>query len=273
MQRLLPAILLLISPCLAAQDPSEGSEQKRKRIDARIKQMREAIREGRPITTNVRVTVRLRNQYRMSGVVKNGRFVEKLNGLDFVDSNLKTPGAGIRVWYSDNTISYVFLPFEEISSYKIGARLTQVEIEEIEDRIAKRKEAEDARKIAKNREQDESNADTRDESPTRQPTSPAVTRAARRTTETPTGGDETQEFALLEEFPPDQGWGEERLREIERRKVVIGAFPDEKEERFLQVFGKWQEQKRQRDEQEAPKPLQGPRTGLPAKPGDPTPGK
>ena len=274
MRTMLPALLmLLMTPCVAAQGGTEHDKQLKKRIDARIKKMREAIADGRSIITNVRVTVRLRNQYRVSGVVKDGQFIEKLNGLDFVDSDLKTPGAGIRVWYSDNTISYVFLPFDEIASYKIGKQLTQVEIEEIEDRIAmSRKERKERHNLARG---DQEPGDQGAE-PTASETDPEPEAAvAKATTPKPApkvSSEEAELLALLDEFPPEAGWGEEKLQEIERSKIVVGVYPDDKSKRFLEVFSQWQNALRLREERGEGSPaVTGPRAGLPAKPGDPAP--
>ena len=115
------AVLLALSPFSLAQPgatPPGGTQQSAKtgtsrestealraRINDRIKHMRKSIDDGLPITTNVQVTVWLRNKYRLRGVVKGGRFVEKVHGLDFVEADMQTPNAGLRVWYYDNTNS------------------------------------------------------------------------------------------------------------------------------------------------------------------------
>jgi hypothetical protein len=74
--------------------------------------------------------------------------------------------------------------------------------------------------------------------------------------------------ALLAEFPPDQGWGPERLAEIRYRYLMratgalgrpIGLALTYQEQRFLQIFDQWSEAKtkvelydqRQKQEQEA----------------------
>jgi hypothetical protein len=64
--------------------------------------------------------------------------------------------------------------------------------------------------------------------------------------------------ALLAEFPPDQGWGPERLAEIRHRHFIIGLTPTYQERRFWQLFDQWSEAKtkvelydqRQKQEQE-----------------------
>ncbi len=49
-----------------------------------------------------------------------------------------------------------------------------------------------------------------------------------------------RKLSLLSEFPPEQGWTPERKRQIEWRRTVIGTFPDEREQRFLDVYPQWE---------------------------------
>jgi hypothetical protein len=44
---------------------------------------------------------------------------------------------------------------------------------------------------------------------------------------------------LLAEFPPEAGFTPERRKQIEWRRTVVGTFPDEREQRFLDVFDQW----------------------------------
>jgi hypothetical protein len=256
MRRLLTIAALLFVPTgLCAQEvEGESTEALRKRIDERIQQMRDAIRDGLPITTNVRVTVKLRNNHRMSGVVKNGRFVEKVHGLDFVPSDLQTPGAGIRVWYYDNTDSYIFLPFEAIASYKIGARLTEVQLKQIEDSIEKkRRDIDQSRVAATQKRQAEEGREAAEKAE-------AKKTAAAQQAEGQKKKEEERLRKLLAEFPPEQGWGADKLAEIEKRKIVLGVFPDDRSRRFTEVFDDWQEAVRLQQERD------GEAEAMPARP-------
>ncbi len=47
--------------------------------------------------------------------------------------------------------------------------------------------------------------------------------------------------AVLEEFPPEQGWGPERLAQIRRRHFILGMPVTRAEWRFWQVFDQWSE--------------------------------
>ena len=46
-------------------------------------------------------------------------------------------------------------------------------------------------------------------------------------------------FPLLKRFPPEKGWGAERKKQIERKKVVLGVFPDPEEQAFLDHYEAW----------------------------------
>src|SRR5690606_29137660 len=89
-----------------------------------------------------------------------------------------------------------------------------------------------------------------------------------------------EQNALLKEFPPDEGWGPDRLREIEARKIRIGVYPNEAERKFIANYDQWNEANdlRRKLAQEQPTPSETP----PAPPGggggqvepkpEPTPG-
>lgn len=49
--------------------------------------------------------------------------------------------------------------------------------------------------------------------------------------------------ALLREFPPEEGWGPERLAQIRRRHFILGLPVTYPEWRFWQVFDQWSEAK------------------------------
>jgi len=262
----------VVAAALPAQD-TKGA-----RIKAKISEMRKAITEGRPITTNVRVKVKLRNGNKITGVVKSGRFIESVDSLDFVPADMTTPGAGIRVWYFDDTNSFIFMSFDSIASYRIGARLTDVQVQQIEARIAAERtrvqamrkamvERKRLEKLARDEDKAEREAegDVAENGETTKPTKPAdVDPMAKQQAK-----ENTELMALLDEFPPEEGWGQEKVAEIQRRKIVLHVFPDEKQQRFLDVFDKWKQAlsvRQQREQaQGAPAKKSGTATAQPPK--------
>ena len=131
----------LLSGLVSAQNPAPpggvkpAPVKKDRRVDERARDMRDQITEGRIVKTHVRVTVRLSNGNRLTGVVKDGRLVERVDGLRFVEARARERGAGIRLWYSGGTRSYVFVPFANLKGYEIVQRLSQKQLQAIEDEM------------------------------------------------------------------------------------------------------------------------------------------
>ncbi len=246
------ASLLVPLHALPAQDPVLHPEKER--VQKEILRKQEAIREGKVGLYNVRVRLRLNNGSRMLGVVKSGRFVEQEHGIDFVEADRHSSDAGIRLWYFDDSNSFVFLRWADIESHKVVARLTNEEVRAIETSLVER---------------DAGLAEQRRLAAERKAKAEAAARAEAERAAAPTPGGEPATPAtpatpspipdLLREFPPDQGWGEARAAEIEQRKIAVGAYPNPQERRFLEVLPDW---KLQRDEyaaraQKADKPAGG----------------
>jgi hypothetical protein len=261
----LPLLLLALLPAALrgqSQDPQDHRDRRvRQRIEAEVAQKRDAMREGRVIRTNAAVKVRLKNGSRLGGVIKNERLVELPDSLDFVQADIDTPGAGLRIWYYDNTNSYIFLRYSDVQSYRIEGRLTDVEVKAIEARIeeAKRK-AEQQRLDAIARAQGKREGDPKLPDPdAEQKAKEAADKLAA----------EEQLLQLLTEFPPEQGWGEGRARQIEAKKITLGVYPDPKSKRFLDIFSDWQKALKIREQREAERQKQEEQGGTP--PPDPVP--
>lgn len=118
------------APKQESVEPKPAAEEQR--VDRRAQSMRDKIASGKQVITHVRVSLRLRNGNKMMGVVKDGRFVERVDGLRFVDASAIERGAGIRLWYSGGKRNYVFLPFDDVAEYEVMQRLTQKQLDEIE---------------------------------------------------------------------------------------------------------------------------------------------
>ena len=66
-----------------------------------------------------------------------GRFIERIDGTSSSSRRSQPgPNSGLRLWYYDDTDSYIFLPYRSIKQYKIGERLTDAEV--VGDREAHR---------------------------------------------------------------------------------------------------------------------------------------
>lgn len=250
--------------------------KKAKRVAERAESMRKGITTGRQVKSHVKVRVRLKNGNRLTGVVKDGRLVERVDGLRFVDAQARDRGAGIRLWYSGGTRSYIFVPFRSLRTYEVVQRLSQQQLLDIEkemqmtEKRAKERAAREARKAQGKAE----GYGAATEKPAGAPDvrsldalKPGVSEVggAKPATEVPaptgttqpaakksvvakvgegvkTGADTSKQLLwseLLRKYPPKQGWNEAKKQEIMRRPAVIGAQPSAHEKAFVKQFRDW----------------------------------
>jgi len=222
-------------------------------LDGQIQRMREQMVSGRQVRSHVRVTIRLKNGNRIRGVVKDGRLVERDDGLRFVQAEAQEAGAGIRLWYFDRSSSYVFLPFEAIQNYSVQERLTTEQVLAIETQLREdeqRRAELDKLKQGKGTDGQDGQppAGTPPNGDAAQPPPAADAGSATPPATTPPGTpaegklstDQQKAFALLQEFPPQGGWSAQRRDEIARKMPVLHIPPTDVEKRFLEVFADWQ---------------------------------
>jgi len=250
-----------------AQQPSPGAEPKPtpkstagSKTDKRARSMRREIVEGQVLTSHVKVRVRLQNGNRLEGVVKDGKLVERVNELRFVTAQAKEDGAGIRIWYTDNTRSYIFVPFESLASYQILERISPKDLRAIETKLKmterrvaaqRRKEAEQQRSSAESEASDpgpkpsslheleKGQPPVPGQPPAGSPPSPPRGGAKPPARASAENAQKQRDAELLAAYPPKLGWNEAKKNEISRRLVVIGAKPSEKELEFVKSFDDW----------------------------------
>lgn len=225
----------------ASQNPATGTPSNR--VDQRAQAMRQQIEFGKTVQSHVRVLVRLKNGNRLIGVVKDGRMVERVDGLRFVDASATEKGAGIRLWYTGGTRNYVFVPFGDFAEYEVLQQLSNKQLQSIEDEMQMEEKRASERAAAAR--------------PPAADTQPAPGGEPAPTVEKPAGkpekdkgkadgadaskGDAQQRqwFTLLQDYPPAAGWGKAKRDEISRRFVVIGAKPSEFEQKFVDKYDEW----------------------------------
>ena len=59
-------------------------------------------------------------------------------------------------------------------------------------------------------------------------------------TPSPTPSPEPERHELLKKFPPEDGWGKEKLENIKWRQVILGLFPSPEEKEFIEAFDEWE---------------------------------
>jgi hypothetical protein len=243
-------------------------------IERRAALMRDQIENGRPIYSHVRVAVRLKNGNKLLGVVKDGKLVERVDGLRFVEANAQDRGAGIRLWYTGGTRNYVFVPFRDLSEYEVLQRLSDKQITQIETdmQMNERRAAERAAAAARAANGGVQGGETPPAEPPAAQTPPAPTgESAPPVTNVDPGvtpampatvdakgkvvagkgedpvaakakAQQDQQrvwFALVQDYAPAKGWGKAKRDEIARRKAVVGAMPSESELRFVEMYAEW----------------------------------
>ena len=278
MNRYAVVLATLLGASVVAQQPPappggvkpKPPTSERKRVRERAEDMRRNIEEGKQVKSHVRVQVRLKNGNRLTGVVKDGRLVERVDGLRFVDADARDDGAGIRLWYSAGTRSYVFVPFGSLRSYKVVQRLSQKQILEIEKemRMAEELAAERAARAARKARAGDKGAEPQGERPAAiDPKQPPQLGGNKQPVPTPGGdvqpaknsppklpksgaGDAGNDIEktkqqlryseLLRKYPPTEGWNKDKRDEISRRFNVLGVRPSKFELEFVEVFSEWQ---------------------------------
>lgn len=275
----LVVVALAATVCLEAQEPpvpetkpvapprpdgeSKEPKSQSERTLERAQTMREQIGLGRPVKSHVRVSVRLKNGNKLSGVVKDGQLVERIDGLRFVEAQAQEVGAGIRLWYATGARNYVFVPFTDFNEYVILQRLSQKQLDEIEQNMqmeeARRAEREAAAaRAASGKAQGAPEAEGAGDDTTPAPNAEPAAKAAGTdpaakgkpaAKDAPAAGSAADKaaqdlqrlyFGLLQDYPPAAGWGKAKRDEIAHRLVVIGAKPSDKEQRFVDQFENWQ---------------------------------
>ena len=251
------AILVPLAGAVIAQD--KPGTPVPSRTEQRAQDMRDQIDTGKQVQSHVRVLVRLKNGNKLTGVVKDGRFVERVDGLRFVEAQAMEAGAGIRLWYSGGTRSYIFLPFAQFAEYEVLQRLSTKELGEIERQMQmEEKRAAERAAAAAEKAKGEAAAPPAAEAPSAgegdgKPAPAGESQGGKAAPgKTPAVVDaeaaakakaQEQEklwFRLVTEYPPSAGWGKAKCDEIKRRVVVVGAKPSPSEQFFADNYAEWE---------------------------------
>ncbi len=222
-------LALAMSFSLPAQEKVTPKQDRRQNIKVEVNRLRDQMRAGEIYRFNVRVTVRLKNGNRFKGVVKDGRFVEKHDGLDFVRAKDKNERTGLRLWYYNGTRSFIFLSYDDVAHYKIGDRLSDAQVLAIEKRLeTKEKNAQQQRPFGSRQVLGGSNPNGSNpmgqQSNAGSKNVPTLTLVQKK---------------LLTDYPPAQGWGEKKIKDLQMRRITLRVYPDAKEKAFEENYQSW----------------------------------
>jgi hypothetical protein len=251
-----PQVVPQPAPQVEAKPAVKVETSKDAALDREIEAMREKVKDGKAFRSHVRVTVRLKNGNRVQGIVKDGFVVERIDGMRFVSAEANDEGAGVRIYTYNGKRNYVFLAFSDMQEYRINARLSTAELAAYERKV----KADEETKRKELLKQLDQNANGQSEAQEPQ-VDPVATAEMTETTETlppvkskkgstekaAEGAEEqvgvAQElqglYALLQAYPPAEGWNATRRDEIARRRAVVGANPSPKEQKFVEQFENW----------------------------------
>lgn len=188
---------------------------------------------------DLRVRVTLNTGTRLEGIVRDGALYERIVEGQFVrTSSAEMPGAGFRLWQMNESAGFFFVKYADIHDFKeLGPADTAAEAAAERDTLEK--------KLAGKSATPKPGADAKKQTP------PATDEGA----------------ALLKKFPPQSGWTPDRKDQIQRRELVVGAFPspDEKEwldnyEKWRQAYDRWLAANPQKNSKSSPAPASTPKT-------------
>lgn len=181
--------------------------------------------DGAAASADARVKVTMTNGSIIMGIARGGVLSERQLRDGFKPAkNTGERSTGIRVWYYQRMNGFLFLPHHLVEEVEVLSILTPEQSAAVTG--AKVKDSGTAAKkpgrIASGKSPTGSAVQGKEASWT----PPRKLAAA-------------QPRSILDEFPPDKGWGKDRLGEIRRRESVEGIAPTAEERRFVEVYEKW----------------------------------
>jgi hypothetical protein len=194
---------------------------------------------SRPIDAwHARVRVVLTNGQKLTGIVKRNRYAERAEGFDFFPAAKTDPAAGLRLWFANPGQNYLFISHKEIESIVSLGFVTELEIRDLEaqaeaEALAAR-ERDGAERLAALRSRikaldaEREGAETSDEAKKKADETKAKSEALEKAKR------------LVDRFPPEQGWNQDR-RDAILAKKTNHLYPTPEELEFVKLFGPWKE--------------------------------
>lgn len=140
MFRLLVVSVTLTAGLLTGQQAGEQRDRDAgraaaRRAEQRARDMRSQLFQRSAMSGHVKVRVRLKNGNRLTGVLKGGRVVERVEGQRYVPAAASERGAGVRLDYVAGTRGFLFVPFSRLESYRVLQRMTHAQLRELEQAL------------------------------------------------------------------------------------------------------------------------------------------
>ncbi|MEC8252103.1 MAG: hypothetical protein VX044_02745 [Planctomycetota bacterium] len=126
---------LLLGQQAGEQRDREAGRPAARRAEQRARDMRSQLSQRSAKCGHVKVRVRLTNGNRLTGVLKDGRVVERVEGQRYVPAAASERGAGVRLDYVAGTSGFLFVPFSRLDSYRVLQRMTHAQLRELEQAL------------------------------------------------------------------------------------------------------------------------------------------
>jgi len=182
------------------------------------------------IKCEVTITPTNGREVTVKGVVRNGKLIERFSGRVFVqDPTIDDPHCGVRLWWVDNTSGWIFLRYSQIHTVALTGVLTAEEKQQIMEALrVKEEKKEEGRKAEEAAKLDEEILKM----------SPAEL-----------------ETYLLREYPQEQGWTSDKLRDLKKKQLIDNQPLTRQESIFVSNFpvlikARLKELKREKDKTE-----------------------
>jgi hypothetical protein len=180
---------------------------------------------------HVRVVPTLGTPY--EAVIKDPELVAQIEKNQVLDLNSLDPESSLTLYYMRGMNGQMSIRVTDVTSVEVLHSLGEKDMENVRDVIGRRintlhqeekkrqavqkKETHPPKEIWANRKKDLAKKKKPEES-------------------------KENRFSLLTRFPPSDGWGLEKKKKLEWRKVVIKVFPNPEEQVFLDRFEEWSKQ-------------------------------
>jgi hypothetical protein len=182
------------------------------------------------IKCEVTITPTNGREITVKGVVRNGKLIERFEGRSFVqDPTIENPQCGVRLWWVDNTSGWIFLRYSQIHTIALTGVLTAEEKKKIMEALL----------VKENEKKEEARAQE----------------AAKLDDELAKMSTTELEAYLLREYPQEQGWTSDKLRDLKKKQLIDNQPLTRQESVFVTYYtqllkARIQELKREKDKVE-----------------------
>jgi hypothetical protein len=194
--------------------------------------------ESRPtILYHAKVQVLLKNGQKLQGIVKNNRFVERSAGLGFAVATKDDPMSGLRLWFTSPGQNWLFLNYRDIQAVDMIGRVSDIEVREMEAKLDQEMNQKLAGETAQRVAEVQAELKARDDA--RKADQEASDKAKKDEAKKKLKEEVEAAKKVVNRFPPDDGWGEDRKKEILAKKANhVYPTPDEAE--FIKSYAEWE---------------------------------